>query len=206
MYKDKVMYFGALKKNDVANGPGVRVNLFVSGCTHRCKDCFNEDTWNFNYGEEFTDEVLEEILEAMKPDYISGFTFLGGEPMEAANRGTVLKIAKAIKEKYPDKTIWLYSGYLVEELLVLAGLWDRSRIPSNDTVPRNRCLDGAEQADDAEDIARLLSLIDVIVDGEFVAEKKNLRIKFRGSDNQRIIHMPTTLASGDIIRAAITDR
>lgn len=200
------MNFGAIKKNDVANGPGIRVNLFVSGCTHHCKNCFNKDTWNFDYGEEFTNKHLGEILDALAPDYVSGFTFLGGEPMEDINRGEVLKIAQAIKEKYPQKDIWIYTGYLVEELLVLADMWDSNRIPDSYAVPRNRVISGATPAKDASDLCKLLNLVDVIVDGEFVEEKKNLRLKFRGSENQRIIHMPSTIAHGEIIKAAITDR
>lgn len=200
------MFYSAIKKNDVANGPGVRVNLFVSGCTHMCKDCFNETTWNFTNGKLFTSKELLEILDAMAPSYITGFTFLGGEPMEPENRKEVLAIARSLKEKYPDKTIWIYTGYLAEELLALAGLWDSSRVPSAEEVPRNRVLKDYSPAEDAKELAELLRLTDILVDGEFVAEKKNLRLKFRGSENQRIIHLPTTIDSGDIIRAPITDR
>jgi len=193
------MYYGSLKKNDVANGPGVRVNLFVSGCTHCCKKCFNEATWNFQYGTLYTDSVTEEIIEAMKPSYVAGITFLGGEPMEPANRKEVLKIAEQIHQLYPYKTIWCYSGYLTEELLARAGIWTADRVPSVADVPRNKVVDCSEIASDAEDLKKLLSLIDVLVDGEYVDEKKNLMLKFRGSENQRLIDLKKTIAEDKIV-------
>lgn len=193
------MYYGSIKKNDVANGPGVRVNLFVSGCTHGCKNCFNEDTWNFKYGEEFTDTHLEEIITAMEPGYIAGITFLGGEPMEKSNRGEVLRVAERIHELYPEKTIWCYTGYLLEELMAAAGLWSYERVPSPEQAPRNRILECNPPADDAEDLAKLISLIDVLVDGEYIDHKRNLMLKFRGSENQRLIDLKKTIAEDKII-------
>lgn len=200
------MYFGTIKKNDIANGPGVRVNLFVSGCTHHCEDCFNADTWDFSYGEEYTEAQTKEIMEALAPGYVAGITFLGGEPMEPANRGTVLEISRLIKEKYPEKTIWIYSGYLTEELLARAGIWGADRVPSASEVPRNRVLPDYSPASDAAGLAELLRLTDVIVDGEFLKEKKNLRLKFRGSENQRIIDLPATIAQEKIVLADYKDR
>ena len=144
------MYFGTIKKNDIANGPGVRVNLFVSGCTHHCEDCFNADTWDFSYGEEYTEAQTAEILEALAPGYVAGMTFLGGEPMEPANRGTVLEISRKIKKLYPEKTIWIYSGYLTEELFARAGIWSEDRVPSAAEVPRNRVLPDYRPAADSE--------------------------------------------------------
>ncbi len=193
------MYYGTIKKNDIANGPGVRVNLFVSGCTHRCAECFNADTWDFSYGREYTEKETKEILDALAPDYVAGMTFLGGEPMEPANRKTVLELSRAIKKLYPYKTIWIYTGYLTEELLARAGLWDPSRVPSGEEVPRNRILSDYGPASDHEELAELIKLTDVIVDGEYVKEKKNLRLKFRGSENQRIIDVPATLSQGRIV-------
>ena len=200
------MYFGVIKKNDIANGPGVRVNLFVSGCTHKCKDCFNAETWNFNYGKEFTGDEAQEILDALAPDYVAGMTFLGGEPMEPANRSTVLELSKQIKTLYPYKTIWIYSGYLAEELLARAGIWTSDRVPTYQQVPRNRVLPDYSPAADADDLAALLKLTDVLVDGEYVREKKNLRLKFRGSENQRIIDMKETISQGRIVLAGYKDR
>lgn len=169
------MYYGALKKTDIANGPGVRVSLFVSGCTHHCKDCFNPETWNFTYGEEYTDKVMTEILEALEPDYIQGITVLGGEPFEPSNQRELLPLYHAIRSKYPEKTIWVYSGYTLEQDLLQES---RARIEITDEI---------------------LALIDVLVDGEFVLEQKNISLKFRGSENQRIINLPESLASGETI-------
>ena len=169
------MYYGALKKTDIANGPGVRVSLFVSGCTHHCKECFNPETWNFNYGEEYTDKVMAEILEALEPDYIRGITILGGEPFEPSTQRGLLSLYHAIRDRYPQKTIWVYSGYTLEQDLLQES---RARIDITDEI---------------------LSMIDVLVDGEFVLEKKNISLKFRGSENQRIIKLPESLAAGKTI-------
>ncbi len=200
------MYFGTIKNYDIANGPGVRVNLFVSGCTHHCEGCFNADTWDFGYGEEFSEKHTRQILEALAPEYIAGMTFLGGEPMEPANRGIVYELSKQIKELYPYKTIWIYSGYLAEELLARAGLWSPDKVPSETECPRNRVLPDYGPASDADVLAGLLRLTDVLVDGEFMKEKKNLRLRFRGSENQRIIDMKKTLEKGVIVPADYPDR
>ena len=169
------MYYGALKKTDIANGPGVRVSLFVSGCTHHCKECFNPETWNFTYGENYTDQVTEEILEALAPDYIQGLTVRGGEPFEPENQRGLLPLYHAVREKYPKKTIWVYTGYLLDRDLLQES---RARIDITDEI---------------------LSMIDVLVDGEFVLEKKNISLKFRGSENQRIIRVQESLAAGEVI-------
>ncbi len=161
------MNYAAIKTTDVANGTGVRVSLFVSGCRRHCKDCFNSETWDFDFGEKFTQDTMDYIIEALSHDYIEGFSLLGGEPFEKENRETVLDILRTIKEKLPDKTIWCYSGFTFEELLA----------------------DGAQS---------ILELLDVLVDGAFVAEKKNLRLKFRGSENQRVIDVKKTLKSGKV--------
>lgn len=170
------MNYGALKKTDVANGEGVRVSLFVSGCTHHCKNCFNPETWDFCYGKPFTNETEDEIIEALKPSYIKGLTLLGGEPMEPLNQERLLPLLKRVREKFGNsKDIWCYTGYTLEKDLLAKS--------------RARC----KYTDE------LLSLIDVLVDGEFVEELKNLSLKFRGSSNQRIINVPETLKSNKVV-------
>ena len=163
------MYYGEIKKCDIANGPGVRVSLFVSGCTHHCKGCFNEETWSFEYGKPFTEETEEQILKLLEPSYISGLTVLGGEPMEYVNQQGLLPLARKFKETYPDKTIWCYTGYTFETDLLdrMCNEWEYTK--------------------------ELLSYIDVLVDGEFIDEQKDLSLRFKGSRNQRIIDVPKSL-------------
>ena len=162
------MNYATIKKTDVANGPGIRVSLFVSGCTHRCKGCFNSEAWDFDYGRPYTPETEEEILEALAPGHSRGLSLLGGEPMEPENRGTVLSLVKTVRLRYPQKDIWCYTGYHYE----------------------NDLLGGPEE------VTQLLSLIDVLVDGEFIEEQKNLRLAFRGSENQRLIDVQESLRQG----------
>lgn len=168
------MNYGAIKKRDIANGPGVRVSLFVSGCTHHCPGCFNADTWDFSYGSPFTREVEDEILEMLTPDYAAGLSLLGGEPFEPCNQRVLVPFLRRVKESYPHKTVWCYSGYTLEELT---------------GESRARC----EVTDE------MLSMLDVLVDGEFVLAKKNIRLRFRGSENQRLIDMNATRARGEIV-------
>ncbi len=168
------MNYGVIKKADIADGIGVRVSLFVSGCTHHCKGCFQPETWDFQYGNPYTEETEREILEALKPDYIAGFTILGGEPFEPQNQRVLVNLLKKIRETYPKKTIWSYTGYLLDE-----ELWKESRA---------RC----EVTDE------MLSMLDVLVDGEFVEEKKNITLKFRGSSNQRIIDVQKSLETKQV--------
>ena len=168
------MNYCNIKKFDIADGIGVRVTLFVSGCTHHCEGCFQPETWNFDYGELFTEDVENEIIEALKPDYIDGLTLLGGEPFEPENQKALLPFLKKVKNIYPEKTIWAYSGYTFEEL-------------TNDS--RARC----------EFTDEILSLIDVLVDGEFKIDLKNISLKFRGSSNQRVIDVKKTLENGKIV-------
>ncbi len=164
------MNYGNIKKYDIADGPGVRVSLFVSGCRHHCKGCFNPETWNFQYGTPFTEETAEEILEALGPDYIQGFTLLGGEPFEPENQQVLAGLLERIREAYPQKDIWCYTGYLGD----------------TDLMPGGRVYTEYTDA--------MLSCIDVLVDGEFMEERKNLTLVFRGSDNQRLL----TLKNGKI--------
>ena len=168
------MYYGELKKYDIANGAGVRVTLFVSGCTHHCKGCFNEVAWDFDYGEPFTQQTIRTILDMMKPGYIKGLTLLGGEPFEPENQGPIVELLRQVKKAYPQKSIWAFSGYLYEKITShTLGDWAVTQ--------------------------EFLSYLDVLVDGPFVEEKKNLALRFRGSENQRLIDMPATLASGKIV-------
>jgi len=169
------MNYAAIKKTDVANGPGIRVSLFVSGCTHACKGCFNSEAWDFAYGKLFTEDTENEILKALESDYIRGFSVLGGEPMEPRNRGTVLRLLRRIRESYPEKSIWCYTGYDYEKDLLR---W-------------------SAEGDMA--VTELLDLIDVLVDGEFVEEKKNLRLAFRGSGNQRLIDVKAAKKAGHVV-------
>lgn len=169
------MYYGAIKKTDISNGTGVRVSLFVSGCTHHCKGCFNEETWDFNYGTEYTSQTQTEIIRAMNFPYISGLSILGGEPFEPENQKVLVNLLIDVKKKYPDKDIWCYTGYIFEKDLLCQS--------------RARC----EYTDE------MLQLIDVLVDGPFILSKKNLMLRFRGSDNQRLINVKKSLESGNTI-------
>ena len=159
------MYYGNIKKYDIADGPGVRVSLFVSGCRHHCKGCFNSETWDFNFGQPYTQETEQEILEALKPPYITGFTLLGGEPFEPENQVELVKLLRKIREVYPKLNIWCYSGYLYDVDMIEGG-----RAYTDVTK-------------------EMLSYIDTLVDGPFIEAEKDLRLKFRGSRNQRIINL-----------------
>ncbi len=173
------MNYGEIKKTDIANGTGVRVSLFVSGCTHHCKGCFNPETWNFEYGKPFTKEVEEELLKALTPTHITGLTLLGGEPMEPSNQQVLVPFLRTVKAQFPNKTIWCYTGYTLEKDLLEGG---------NDTA---RC----EVTDE------FLSYLDVLVDGEFELDKKDIRLKFRGSSNQRILDVQASLKKGEAVWA-----
>lgn len=167
------MNYADIKNCDVANGPGVRVSLFVSGCTHHCKNCFNPETWNFDFGSPFGPEQIDTILTLLAPDHIHGFTLLGGEPFEHCNQQGVLPLLQKIKKSLPHKDIWCYSGYLFEEILTMCEKWKETK--------------------------QMLSCIDILVDGEFMEEKKDLSLRFKGSSNQRIIQVQKSLEAGKII-------
>lgn len=169
------MHYAAIKRRDIADGPGVRVSLFVSGCTHRCKGCFNEEAQNFSYGEPFTPAVEEALLEDLAPDYVDGLTLLGGEPFEPVNQRALLPFLRRVRERFPQKDVWAYTGYVYEEELLRES--------------RARC----EVTDE------LLSLVDVLVDGEFVEEEKDITLLFRGSANQRLIDLKATRAAGAVV-------
>ena len=173
------MNYAGIKKTDVANGPGIRVSLFVSGCTHGCKGCFNREAWDFGYGQEYTRETEEEILDCLGQGHIRGLSILGGEPMEPQNRGTVLGLVKKVRQRCPGKDIWCYTGYDYER-----------------DLQQWRGQESAAGTDGPGEVAELLSLLDVLVDGEFEEEQKNLRLAFRGSENQRIIDVRESLRQG----------
>ena len=169
------MNYADIKQYDVANGPGVRVSLFVSGCTHRCKGCFNEVAWDFNYGEPFTQKTIDTILEMLAPDHIQGLTLLGGEPFDPRNQQDIVELLRQVKEQFPQKTVWTFTGYVFDA----------------DILP---------WCSDPKSITKsYLSYLDVLVDGPFVETRKNLSLRFRGSDNQRIIDVPRSLKQGEIV-------
>ena len=163
------MKYAAIKKCDVANGPGVRVSVFVSGCNHHCKGCFNEKAWDFNYGNDFSDETIDGIIKDLDKEYITGLSLLGGEPLERENQKGLVKLVKKVKEKLPNKTIWCYTGFDYEK----------------DVMGRMY-----EQWPETKD---LINNIDVLVDGKFEMEKRNLNLQFRGSENQRLIDVKKSM-------------
>ena len=170
------MNYANIKTYSIENGTGVRVSLFVSGCTHHCKNCFNAEAWDFEYGKPFTKETEDEVMEDLRPDYMAGITLLGGEPMEPVNQRGLISLIRRIREELPQKTIWIYSGYVYEDLK-----------------------DGGRAHCEVTD--EILSLCDILVDGPFVEEKKNISLRFRGSENQRIIDLKKTRAEGKVILA-----
>jgi anaerobic ribonucleoside-triphosphate reductase activating protein len=169
------MNYATIKTHDIANGPGVRVSLFVSGCTHHCKGCFNPETWNFQYGTPFTQETEQKILAALEPWYISGLTLLGGEPFEPQNQAALLPFVQKVKETWPEREIWCYTGYDYERDILAGRLgdWEITR--------------------------GMLNCLDVLVDGKFIMEKKDITLRFRGSSNQRIIDVPKSLAADQVV-------
>ena len=169
------MNYAKIKKHDIANGTGVRVSLYVSGCTHHCRNCFNPETWDFSCGEPFTEAVEEEILEALQPSYIRGLTLLGGEPFEPQNRPALIVLAEKVRRKLPEKTIWCYTGYVYEKGLLAGRVGEEASVRA------------------------LLELLDVLVDGEFEVEKKELDLHWKGSANQMVINVPETLGKGEIV-------
>lgn len=168
------MNYGNIKYCDVADGTGVRTSVFVSGCRNRCEDCFNSATWDFSYGKVFDKGVEDEVIESLAPNYIAGLTVLGGEPFEPENQSGVLSLVKRAKERFPDKSVWIFSGFTYEELL-----------------------SGSRAATDTA--KQILEVCDVLVDGRFEKDKRNLMLKFRGSENQRIIDLKATLSSGEVV-------
>lgn len=168
------MHYGEIKNCDIANGVGVRVSLFVSGCTNHCEGCFQPETWDFNYGNDFTEETENRILEMLAPDYICGLTVLGGEPFEPENQRVLVDFLRKVRRKYPEKSIWCFTGFTLEML---------------ETEGTHCHCEATEE---------MLSLIDVLVDGRFDKNKKNIFLRFRGSENQRLIDLNLTRECGTL--------
>ena len=173
------MYYGNIKKNDIANGKGVRVTLFVSGCTNHCKNCFQPETWNFDYGKPYTKETEDEIIEALKPSHIAGLTLLGGEPFEPENQRELVKLLRRVRKELPEKNIWSFTGFILDQDLLDGG--------------RKHC----EVTDE------MLSLLDVLVDGPFKEEEKDITLAFRGSRNQRVIDMKKSLKEQEVVELEV---
>ena len=169
------MNYATIKWYDISNGPGVRVSLYVSGCRNHCKNCFNPETWDFNYGDPFTADIENKIEEGLKPDYIKGFTLLGGDPFEPENQKVLAPFLKKLRKAYPDKSFWAFTGYDYEKDLLTGKLGD------------------------VDTVMRMLNCLDVLVDGKFVEELKDLNLRFRGSSNQRIIELKPTLKNDEIV-------
>ena len=170
------MYYGEIKNCDIANGPGVRVSLFVSGCTNHCEECFQPQTWAFDYGKPFTEETEQQILDMLAPAYIKGLTLLGGEPFEPDNQRRLLPFVKKVRQTYPNKTIWSFSGFTLDKELLVPGSYPHCEVTEE-----------------------LLSLLDVLVDGRYDKKLRNISLRFRGSSNQRLIDMNKTRQQGEIV-------
>lgn len=170
------MNYGELKKCDIADGPGVRVTLFVSGCTNHCKGCFQPQTWDFDYGKPFTEETEAEIFAELDKPFVNGLTLLGGDPFEPENQRRLVPFLHRVREKYPDKNIWAYSGFTLDRELLVDGSHPRCEVTDE-----------------------MLALLDVLVDGRFVEETKDIRLRFRGSSNQRLIDLNETRKQGEIV-------
>lgn len=168
------MNYAQIKWLDTANGPGIRVSIFVSGCNHHCKGCFNQETWDFKYGEQFTNNTADAVIDALSNKHIAGLSLLGGEPLEYENQQALLPLLRRVKQQYPDKTVWLYTGYKFDSEVM------------------------AEMFQKWEDTKELFAYIDIVVDGRYLEEKKDLSLRFRGSSNQRIIQIKETLQSGSV--------
>ncbi|MCD8360080.1 MAG: anaerobic ribonucleoside-triphosphate reductase activating protein [Acidaminococcaceae bacterium] len=169
------MNYATIKTHDTANGPGVRVSLFVSGCTHQCKGCFNPEAWDFNYGAPFTEVEEDAVIKALEPWFIRGLSLLGGEPFKPANQAALLPLLRKVRQAYPDKTIWCYTGYDFEQDILTECLGDWAVTQE------------------------ILAYIDVLVDGEFKIDLKNPNLRFRGSENQRVIDVKKSLHSDELV-------
>lgn len=170
------MHYGEIKNYDIANGEGVRVTLFVSGCTNHCENCFQPQTWDFEYGQPFTKETEDRIIKMLEPSYINGLTLLGGEPFEPKNQRVLVPFLRRVREAYPNKTVWAFSGFRLDDELLKDGSYPR-----------------------CESTDEMLSLVDVLVDGRYVERLYDISLRFRGSSNQRLIDMNETRKTGKIV-------
>ncbi len=170
------MNYCELKKNDIANGEGIRTSLFVSGCTNHCEECFQPQTWDFQYGVPFTEETETEIFESLAPFYINGLSLLGGEPLEPANQRRLLPFLSRVRNRYPDKTVWCFTGFVLETELLCDGAYPRCEVTDE-----------------------ILKQIDVLVDGRYQKQNRDISLRFRGSSNQRLIDLPRTLQTGSVV-------
>ncbi|MBQ3066590.1 MAG: anaerobic ribonucleoside-triphosphate reductase activating protein [Clostridia bacterium] len=168
------MNYATIKRNDIANGVGVRVSLFVSGCRHHCKNCFNQEAWSFSFGQPFTEQTIANIVEWLAPSYVDGLSLLGGEPFEPENQQALVELVQTVRKTYPHKSIWCYTGFVFEDIL-------------------------AGKVGNKQTALQLLSNVDVLVDGKFVEEQKDLSLMFRGSANQRILDVAKSLQSGTAV-------
>lgn len=168
------MNYATIKARDIANGPGVRVSLFVSGCRHHCKNCFNQEAWDFEYGQPFTQQTIDTIIEDLRPSFVRGLTLLGGEPFDPLNQSAVVELLRQVKTVLPEKTVWAFTGYLLDRDLLSGKVGDPAIV------------------------REYLGYLDVLVDGPFIEAQKNLSLRFRGSENQRLIDIPQTLEKGEI--------
>lgn len=176
------MHYGAIKFNDIANGEGVRVSLFVSGCTNHCKECFNPETWNFEYGNLYTEQTEKQILDALKSDFVNGLSLLGGEPFEPRNQPVLLDLVKKVRKLYPNKNIWAYSGFRLDDELLIKGSYPN-----------------------CEYTLELLKNIDILVDGRFDRDLKKITLNFRGSSNQRIIDVQQSLSQNKVVLSPLNN-
>ena len=171
------MNYATIKWTDIANGEGVRISLFVSGCTHRCKNCFNQVAWDFDYGQPFDENVANKILDELGSSFIAGLSLLGGEPLEPQNQEALLPFVREVKKRYPNKPVWCYTGFTLDEK-------NGQLVETHKNTPYTK---------------ELISYFDVLVDGAFIEELKNIRLKFRGSSNQRVIDVQKTLEKGEYV-------
>ena len=169
------MHYADIKKADIANGIGVRVSVFVSGCTHHCKNCFNSEAWDFNYGKEFTEKEIDKVIEELDHSYVSGLSLLGGEPLEHVNQKGLLPLVKKVKQRFPNKTIWCYTGYLFDDEVMgqMYNKWPETK--------------------------ELISNLDIIVDGKYDESQRDISLAWCGSSNQRVIKVQESLKSGQVV-------
>lgn len=202
--EEKSMYYGNIKEFSVENGTGVRVSFFVSGCRHGCKNCFSEKTWSFEYGQVYDRAAEDKIMDALRPDYMEGLTILGGDPLEPENQPEVLGLIKRVRKELPEKNIWLFTGFVFEELItditVNQKIGISKEVDVHNTINYYEPLIKDEKSRaNTEYVREILENIDVLIDGEFIEPLKNLNLKFRGSSNQRVIDVKSSLLKNQAV-------